>query len=334
MLLTTAAFQRCFQGFTIIDCVVRRRDIFYFVALDEYDTDDVPPADPDRQTRIVVYFGAEAPNERWAKATCRGLNGLVAGAALLPREQFVGVDADGQVLVMGSGTPCGMERSIPGSRNGPLRGGIRKLRTIDGRTYASTGYRGLGRREDKDSWTTLCDTLTFDPDPNTSSLEYGFDDFDAFDPGDIYCVGGSGDVWHFDGRAFRQIEFPTDGYLVSVCCAGDGFVYIGGEGGSVWKGRDDSWSLIHRGGMSLPFKDMVWFQDRVYCTSDYGLWEIEKGKLREAAVPDAVKICSGNLSVADEVMLLAGAFGAAYHDGSSWTPMFDTMTFTGPNPPA
>ncbi len=333
MLITTAAFQRCLSGFTITDCVVRRRDVFYFVAVSTYDTDDVPPPDADRTTRVVVYFCADAPADRWQKATYAGLNGLLAGAALSPSEQFIGVDGDGQVLAMGSGAR-GLERPIPRARSGPRRGGVRRVRALlDGRAYASTGSRGLGRRDGPDTWVTLCDSLVFDPDPGASSLAYGFDDFDAFAPDDIYCVGGEGDVWHFDGRALHPIEIPTNARLEAVCCAGDGSVYVGAARGSVWKGRGDTWRLLHQGDLTLPFKDMVWFHDRVYCTSDYGLWEIQGDAVRASAVPPEVKVCSGNLSVADGVMLLAGVFGAAYHDGSGWTPMFDTPTLTGPNPP-
>jgi hypothetical protein len=332
MLLTTEAFRRCFDGSTITDCVVRSRHVFYFVAMSDYDTNDVPPPDEQRTTRIIVYFASEPEPDRWKKASFSGFNGLLAGAALYPKEQFIGVDGDGRVLSMGSGV-SEMERRIPRGRNGPQRGGVRKLRTFDRYTYVSTGYRGLGRREDKDRWVTLCSTLQFDPDPDVSSDEYGFDDFDAFDVNDIYCVGGKGDVWHFDGRSFRQLDFPSNMYLESVCCAGDGSVYIGAQNGSIFKGRGDTWRLLHRDNLVLPFRDMVWYQDRVYCTSDHGLWEIKDDTLRTASVPEAIKVCSGNLSVADGVMLLAGAFGAAYHDGSGWTQMFDTMTFTGPSPP-
>ena len=71
--------------------------------------------------------------------------------------------------------------------------------------------------------------------------------------------------------------------------------------------------------MTLAFKDMVWFDGKVWCTSDYGLWVIKDGKLKEAELPAEVTACAGNLSVGDGVMLLAGMYGATVYDGKTWT---------------
>lgn len=321
MLIDLGDYRRCFLGFTITDCVIRSRDIFYFVAVEEYDTEDVPPPDAERLTHVVVYFAKRPAETRWRRFSYKGFSGVLAGVAVHPKEQLVGVDLDGQVIAIGGGTHE-IEASIPRDDAGPRRGAVRGLRTLEGELYVCSGNRGLGRRAGRNQWVSLCAGLPVDPDPDTSSLEHGFEDLDGFSAQDVYCVGGRGDVWRFDGQRWERVDFPSNMYLESVCCAGDGSVYIGAQSGSVWKGRGDEWRLIHRGELSLPFKDMVWFQDRVYCTSDYGLWEIVGDEVREAGVPPEIKICSGNLSVADGVMLLAGAFGAAWHDGSRWEQMF------------
>lgn len=326
MLIDKDAYEFYFRGYSVSDATVRDRSMFYFVLLSEYSDEEAPPADGERTTRIVSCFLDEPVSKRWGYASYRGLEGLYAGATQRPEGQFVGVDMDGKVLAIGSGAK-GLEPRIAASRTGPLRGAVNKTRTLDGRLHVCTGYRGFARRDARQQWTSLCTELDFQPDPDLTSAEYGFEDFDAFGANDYYCVGGKGDVWHFDGTRWARIDFPSNMPLDAVCCAGDGWVYIGGSGGSVWKGREDTWKLIHSDDMTLPFKDMVWFQDRVYCTSDYGLWELVGDELLECAVPPAVKICSGNLSVADGVMLLAGVHGAAYHDGRVWTSLFDTGAF-------
>jgi hypothetical protein len=326
MLIDSDAYDRCFRGFTVVDAVIRNRNIFCFVILSNYDNDDVPPPDGARTTRIIPFFLRETGEKRWRIFSYKGLDGLRAGASQKPEEKFVGVDTEGYVVAIGGGSKE-IEQEIPRGMEGPRRGGVRKVRTIDGFAYVCTGYRGLGRRDGRNQWTSLCAGLNFVPDPNLTSADYGFDDFDAFDGQDFYCVGGSGDVWNFDGKIWKQLQFPSDMPLEAVCCAGDGWVYIGGADGAVWKGRGDKWTLIHDETMTLPFKDMVWFQDRVYCTSDYGLWEIVDDELRESDVPPGITICSGNLSVADGVMLLAGVYGASYHDGQGWRQIFNTAAF-------
>ena len=345
MLLDADNYKRCVAGFALTDCAVRSRDTFYFVMMAEYDQDEPPPPDVDRLTRVNVCFAGKPMDQRWRLISFKGFDGLMgtvarasAGgrspdAAQAPAEQFVGVDRDGQVVSFGGGKKE-HERPIAAGPKGPRRGGVRKIRTIDGKVHASSGYRGLARREAHNQWVSLCDTLDFTPAKGALPNEYGFDDFDAFDANDLYAVGGKGDVWRFGPKGWLQLDFPTNQRLETVCCAGDGTVYVGGPSGSVWRGRDDEWHQVRRGDMVLSFRDMVWYRDRVYCTSDYGLWQIQGDRFSEADVPDEVKVCSGNLDVADGVMLLAGVHGAAVLEGESWTRIFDIFTFTGPPPGA
>lgn len=151
----------------------------------------------------------------------------------------------------------------------------------------------------------------------------GFEAISGFNADDLYCVGGKGDAWRYDGKEWHRCPVPTNMYLESVCCAGDGHVYIGMQSGRLMRGREDHREVIHEDYMTLPFKDMVWFDGRLWCTSDYGLWTVENGKLIDADVPPQVKTCSGNLSAADGVMLLAGHYGAAVYDGKHGIGCFD-----------
>ncbi len=107
--------------------------------------------------------------------------------------------------------------------------------------------------------------------------------------------------------------------MESICCAGDGYVYVGLQSGGLMRGREDEWEVIHEDNMSVPFKDIVWYQDKVWCTSEYGLWTVgNDGKLVDADVPSLASACAGNLSTADGVLMVAGFNGAALHDGNEW----------------
>jgi len=158
-------------------------------------------------------------------------------------------------------------------------------------------------------------TLPLPPKVDGPFSDGGFDAIAGFSETDIYCVGGKGDAWRYDGTRWQVCPVGTDMQFWSVCCAGDGLVYIGMQSGSVLRGRENDWEVIHQDEMTLPFKDMVWFDGKVWCTSDYGLWVIENGQLSEADVPPGVKACSGNLSVGDGLMLLAGMYGASVYGG-------------------
>ena len=89
-------------------------------------------------------------------------------------------------------------------------------------------------------------------------------------------------------------------------------------------GRGDEWQVIHEDRMSVPFKDIVWYQDRLWCTSEYGLWTLGKdGTLGNADIPALATACGGNLSTADGILMVGGLHGAAIHDGSQWHGRFD-----------
>ena len=75
-------------------------------------------------------------------------------------------------------------------------------------------------------------------------LDFGFNDVDAFSKEDMYAVGGAGDVWHCDGQRWTQLPFPSNELLYTVCCAGDGNVYITGNMGALWVGRKDRWKRL------------------------------------------------------------------------------------------
>lgn len=308
-----------FDGYVVVDCVVRSKEILYFILEQLWDEDTDPLAM--LGTRIVGYFN-EPPDRGWDVVEMTGIHRMKAGMAYLPKEQFVGVSLNDQVYAWGSGD-ADFETELSGGRAATgkdigMRGGISKLRTIGGSLWLAGSGRTVGQRRAANDW------LFHNPIPYKSLMDHGgFHDIDGFSESDINAVGGHGDVWHFDGSTWKQIPFPSNMTLEAVCCGGDGQVYIGADSGTVFKGRDDQWKMINQGDMTLPFRDMVWYQDQVWCSSDYGIWTIKGDVLSEADVPHGVRVSAGHLSVGDGVLLVAGHFGAALHDGTSWHRVID-----------
>lgn len=314
--LSLEDYERNFRGYGIRDAVVRDRNIFSFILLQDWDCDTPRPFEEELTTLYVAYFSDEGPLGRWGSDDLYGFAGMMAGASQKPLWQNINIDRLGQVYVKGSGV-TEIENTIPGGGGeGPMRGDVRRLKQINGWLYASGGGRSLCKRLGRNDWEEI-GVL-----PPEGKGEVGFDDFDGFSEADIYAAGGRGDVWHYDGSAWRQLPFPSKMWIESVCCGADGHVYIGAQNGHVFRGRGNRWEHIHEGDLSLPFKDMVWFGDRIYATNDYGLWEIKDGIVGRSSEPADITICSGNLSVGDGVMLLAGHYGAALHDGNSWVQLF------------
>ncbi len=312
--LSIDEYKKRFSGFGLRDCAVQDRRVFYFVKLQDWDDNKPRPFEEELETRLTrLELGAEP---QWRTVKLEGYGGLMSCGQLIPELMCICVDAAGQVFNKGSG-PVEHEQNIPGGLGqGPNRGAVTRLKQLNGWLYGSDNGRSLFKRLDRNQWVEV------GPLPPDSDDDVGFKDFDAFSETDIYAAGGKGDVWHYDGKSWHQVPFPSNMWIASVGCGQDGYVYIGAQSGNVFRGRGNEWKLIHEGNLSLPFKDMVWFSDRVYATNDYGLWEIADGVVRQSEAPIEITNCSGNLSVGDGVMLLAGHYGAALHDGTSWNRLF------------
>ncbi|MDR6498855.1 WD40/YVTN/BNR-like repeat-containing protein [Burkholderia sp. DN3021] len=325
-MITDREYKNSLHGYYVTDCVVRNRDYFHFAVRNETEGEDASPLSEEKVSKKIVGFYLDEPLDK--RMGSRGLTGfgmLHVGAAKLAsgKDQVVAVDAGGQVYASGGGR-SEVEAAIPVSKQGPRRGGIRRVRMIGGRLYAVGGYNTACVRADVNDWTSLCLNLPI-PDPdNVDAVEDGsFADIDGFSHDDLYAVGGRGNAWRFNGSKWKRVPLPTNMLLTSVCCTPGGDVYIGAQSGTLFKGREDTWVMIHRGDMTLPFKDIVWHADQLWCTSDYGVWNVIDDKVVEVELPAEIKISAGNLSVADGMMLMAGVHGAAYHDGNEWRLIFN-----------
>lgn len=323
MQMTNEEFDLNFNGFQIVDCCVRSKRFFDFSLEVNYaQREDWEDADRlfeggELDKRIVSFSREKVTDGNgWGHAKLSGVENMVAGVSYTPNEQFVGFDADGTVYVLGDGE-SGFEEDIPRwQTNGINRGTTNCSRTIEGVLYVAGGGRSVGYREGKNSWISLTQMMPFEYKRDWRTA--GFNDIDGFSRDDIYCVGGEGDVWHFNGKQWRQLPFPSDLSLYTVCCAGDGFVYISGYGGTTFRGRGDGWTQIYKGQMVVPFNDMGWYEGKVWCTSDYGLWTIEKNDLQDADVSDDVLAASGHLDIADGILLVAGHNRAAFKENGKW----------------
>ena len=308
-----------FAGYHILDCAVRSKQAFTFYLCETLGAKT--KREPEK--RLMTFFTDDG---EVGGRQLTGFDGAHVAVANTPLVQAILVSRSGGVAVHGSGT-AGMENAIPMGPELAARTDIAALTTIDGYIYAVGGWRAVCRRTAANQWESMAHDGNGMPKPKGKNgmTDSHFEAIDAYGPNDIYCVGGVGEVWHFNGLKWRQCPTLTNWNLESVCCAGDGFVYIGAPGGSIIKGRHDSWKFIHKGQMTLSFKDMVWFADKLWCTSDYGVWVVENDTLVEAKLPAEISVCAGNLAVGDGVMLLAGVYGAAVFDGKKWEVLISKL---------
>jgi hypothetical protein len=149
-------------------------------------------------------------------------------------------------------------------------------------------------------------------------LSQGFSDLDAFSESDMYAVGGNGDVWHYDGKKWTQMGFPSNVELGTVTCAGDGQVYISGEGGSLWVGQKSTWKSIYKGSSSILWNDVLWFEGKLWLASDYQ-FRIWNGKELEPVMHEGKPVpMNGHMDVHDGLLAIASSEYVMTYDGKNW----------------
>ena len=321
-------FDSFFRGYHFVGCAVRAKDIIYLVGRKIYRSDDDgrSPSESATEKRIFNLILSCPEESRYGYSGVLGLDKLNIAISQVPKIHSLSIDGNGAVYAMGSGFD-NIERSIDFDKHvGPQRGGVLAIKSIEGVVYGVGWSRSVCQREGPDQWVPIWNQLPVPKVKSTPDLNrYGFSAIDGFSGSDIYAAGGNGDVWHFDGDAWKQIRFPSDMLIYNVCCGGDGAVYIAGHGGTVFRGRGDQWSKICEGIASYWFNDMVWYQDKVWGTNDYGICAFNENGEQKLDLPDFVRSSTGYMAQGDGVLVIAGMYGASMYDGTKWSSLVDLV---------
>lgn len=333
MTMTLDQYKRSFGykngSYSFIDCSVRNKNIFCFIASKTLTDQELKKYRKNgwslsyRPQLLATFFKEKNYGEQWGWVTIPLKNiedgycsSMVLGSMDVPKNHAIAIEMTShtpvdRVFISGNG-PAYEDKPLVGRREGGFaRGAIMKIKPINGYAYVCTGGRGFAKRLENGEWLNLSKELIVE--------DYdGFNDFDAFSETDIYAGGGKGDVWHFNGEHWKKVPVPTNQSVKSICCGEDGYVYISCYEGLTFRGRESKWGKIHDGGISLGFRDMVWYEGKVWCTSDYGVWVIDNGVVKSADLPEGISAHSGHLSVKDGVLLMAGLGGAAFLENGKW----------------
>ena len=324
MVFTKETWAKVGKDYSIYDCAIRSPTRQCFLM---YESQKSPHRDPLPIARFLFTYNDESdPAERFY-ATHFGHFGFARLAfSEQPIPNYVGVDTVGHVFGYDKDR-SEEEPEHPWRVNGSdLAAVVTQVIRIGQNVYTVGGPRRMYRRGGVGQWIDVTANLALpkDVDKPGKGLSYLWQDATGFSEQDIYVAGGDGDVWHFDGKKFTQCSFPSNELLFNVCCASDGNVYVGGNMGSIYVGREHKWKKLADGSFSVRWKDIAFFAGRLWCGSDYGLWELKDGKLVRADVPADVQLVSGAIDISPDgkLMLTAGPDGAALFDGQRWEVLF------------
>lgn len=337
MILEKAQWDQFIDGYHVMGGAIGFDNTRYCFILqqpgDEVEQDEIPLV-------RLLYVRMERPLERrFFRVGFTGVEYVsVAATTTNGVNEFIGVDLRGNVMTYndvvdkvgleepGITTRWRSDRSAPVSR----------VKRVNGRLYVICMDRRILERKGTGQWQEFPGLARpaerINGDNKVMMHSFGFSDMDAFNENDLYAVGGSGDVWQCNGIAWRQCSFPSSESLETVCCAGDGKVYISGNMGSLWVGREDQWIRITEGKYKVSFNDTVWFANKLWLANDYALYTLEGNKILPAEVEPSVQLTTGKLSLSADssLMLSAGKHGASLFDGTNWQILFNALELNAP----
>ena len=260
------------KKYHVSNCSIRSKNCVYIIFEDHQEDDD------GADVLLSAGFYYPKTEQVWG---CDGFRNVYRGkSCVLPNGPAILVDFKGQVLSQTGETEkktkFKFEERLPLIRQIT----VMQVREIAGKAYMAGSLRTVFRREGTNEWTCLSgNDLSVRDEEDRQKRDFGFEDIDGFSANDIYACGGEGDLFHYDGKRWDEIDCPTNVDLLSICCAGNGKVYVGGMKGMLLEGRDDEWEVIGKCGSSW-IKSMAWYKDKLYLATDTGPYEFHNGKIQ------------------------------------------------------
>jgi hypothetical protein len=199
-------------------------------------------------------------------------------------------------------------------------GYLMDLRYIDGSLYTCGGQNQVHVQGGK-SWQRMDPGLFVPLDLDKPSSHVSIHSMDGFSANDIYAAGYAGALRHWNGKKWTPLDTPTNQHFNVVLCS-KGEVYLGGEGGLVFKGdRKKGWKdLGAREVNEEPIEDMTEFQGKIYMAAEDVLLSTDGTKVEEVKIPVKGKEMGFYAVDSNERFLWSvGHEWVLQFDGKKWT---------------
>ncbi len=250
---------------------------------------------------IGVYRG------QWVDAVDTEWDATAVAVARSPAEKVVLIGEDGEVV-----TYVGGKTQDEALSPAPVM--IRNAREIGGEVYVCGMKRQVYRRVGEKKWVDMSAPRAGDTE------KFGFEAMDGYSEKEIYAAGWGGEIWQFDGKGWTERGSTTNVIFTAVCCAGNGTVYIAGQGGVMVRGRNDAWDTVPwEEEVTADLWDLCWFQDKLYVATMSALYTLDGSGLVPVDFGEMGPITCYNLTAAQGVMWSIGRADVASFDGTTWT---------------
>ena len=232
----------------------------------------------------------------------------------LPGAEMVFVGDNGHCLSISA---AGQERDefvTPDADDSPKTIGHLRSATVVGDGVIAVGMqRQVYRRDPGGNWSPARRGLPAYGDGPTS----GFEAVASVNSEEVYAAGWDGEIWQFDGKAWRRVDSPTNRIITGLGVDDNGAVYGCGRNGMVLSGRGDDWKMLEVGCPDDLWSIVPW-GSRLFAAGLHRLYCIEDGK---ASIVDLGEIGAnsfGVLTMNAGVLWSIGEKDVLSYDGLSW----------------
>lgn len=296
-------------------CVVEPDYIYIAEQLDDLDPREYV------HTRMGVYVGRFEPDKRWYYHDVKALTAAVTvkKATATEGRRLVALSNEGEVEIYSNKDGTSTWEKIPdaGLRLGKL-GYLRAIREIGDSLFAC-GYNDQVYQRKDGQWISLTmlplrhrDVLKEEPGM--------FESIDGFSEQNVYTVGLRGQVFHWNGAAWRQIEVNTDEGLNCVRCYGTDEVWIAGDNGTLLKGNAMAgFKDVSAYTDNMAIYSLAKFQGQVYLGTREGLHVYDGQSIQEVDSGLDPEIDTYTVDAVEGALWSVGSKDIVTFDGHTWT---------------
>lgn len=181
------------------------------------------------------------------------------------------------------------EGKIDSSNEGPQHfGDITSVRMIGSHRFIVGMARTVYKEKRLNEWLRIDEGVRQEFDVQDKNFFPGFTSIHGFNEGDIYAVGESGEIFHFDGKNWKKVESPTNLSLERVVCGSNGMVYACGINGVIVEGRGHYWKCVINNQTRKTLWGATFFNGYPYFSGKDGIFSIVDDNLVQVLSKDVL----------------------------------------------
>lgn len=213
-------------------------------------------------------------------------------------------------IVSANGTTY--ERIADAGTGNKKLGYLNQIRLIDNRIFVC-GYRRQIYCREKERW------IHFDQGILADKVERGKGLLGMCGKtwDNLYVVGRDGEIFHFDGNDWSNLNSPTNLTLEACCTSRTNDIFVCGNKGLILRGNHQGWMLIDPAGFSENLWDIIEYQGETISAHRSGLVKVRKDKVEpwEGLPPNTT---TARLAVIGDQLWSVGNYHIQMYDGVKW----------------